>query len=70
MLCTRFSLSLVTHSLALRHLGTIETLKHHKQDVMEMRKGTECGLTLADFGTLKPGDIIQIFETIEIPGVL
>ncbi|KAL2163398.1 hypothetical protein VTH06DRAFT_5455 [Thermothelomyces fergusii] len=42
--------------------GVIETLKHIKKDVTEMRKGSECGMSFADWDELKEGDHIQILE--------
>lgn len=41
-----------------------------KKDVTEIRKDTECGLSLLDYSDLQPGDVLQIYETIEHPGVL
>jgi translation initiation factor IF-2 len=45
-------------------------MRHFKQDVTELRKGTECGLNLAGFDELQVDDVIQTYETIEKPGVL
>ncbi|KAH6847389.1 hypothetical protein B0I37DRAFT_374954 [Chaetomium sp. MPI-CAGE-AT-0009] len=42
--------------------GTIETLKHVKKDVHEMKKGSECGMSFADWDELQPGDNIQVIE--------
>ncbi|KAI1634238.1 hypothetical protein F4809DRAFT_619753 [Biscogniauxia mediterranea] len=47
--------------------GKLETLKHHKKDVMEMQKGTECGMGFEDFQDLAVGDIIQAYEEIVTP---
>ncbi|KAI0597085.1 hypothetical protein F4775DRAFT_561484 [Biscogniauxia sp. FL1348] len=47
--------------------GKLETLKHHKKDVMEMQKGTECGMGFEDFQDLQVGDIIQAYEEIVTP---
>ncbi|KAI0868465.1 hypothetical protein GGS24DRAFT_482291 [Hypoxylon argillaceum] len=44
--------------------GKLETLKHVKKDVMEMRKGTECGMGFADFQDLEVGDQIQAYEEV------
>ncbi|KAH7869691.1 initiation factor 2 [Lentinula edodes] len=52
------------------HEGPIETLRVIKKDVMEVRKGSECGLSLANFSDLQAGDSIQMFTMIEKPGVL
>lgn len=45
-------------------------MRYLKKDVEEVRKGSECGLTMADFADLREGDIIQIYERLEKPGVL
>ncbi|KAJ3863882.1 hypothetical protein EV359DRAFT_42207 [Lentinula novae-zelandiae] len=52
------------------HEGPIETLRVIKKDVIEVRKGSECGLSLANFSELQAGDSIQMFTIIEKPGVL
>ncbi|KAF9770276.1 hypothetical protein IL306_012203 [Fusarium sp. DS 682] len=45
--------------------GKIDTLKHVKKDVMEMGKGTECGIGLEDFQELQIDDQIQTYEEIK-----
>ncbi|OSD08681.1 initiation factor 2 [Trametes coccinea BRFM310] len=52
------------------HEGQLETLKQHKNDVMEISKGNECGLNLADFNDLRVGDVVEIFEEVKLPGKL
>ncbi|KAK0502641.1 translation initiation factor IF-2 [Armillaria luteobubalina] len=52
------------------HEGTVDTMRIMKKEVTEIRKGTECGLGLAGYSDLLPGDTIQTYETIEKPGVL
>ncbi|MBT8189804.1 MAG: translation initiation factor IF-2, partial [Bacteroidia bacterium] len=42
------------------------SLKRYKDDVKEVRAGMECGLTIAKFNDVKPGDIIEAYEIIEI----
>jgi translation initiation factor IF-2 len=44
--------------------GKLETLKHVKKDVMEMRKGTECGMGFEEFQDLRLGDQIQAYEEV------
>jgi len=48
----------------------LDTLRQLKKDVMEVRKGIECGLCLCDFTDIREGDLIQMYEKIEKPGVL
>ena len=45
--------------------GEINSLKRFKEDVKEVAKGYECGLTLKDFNDIKPGDIIEAYEIVE-----
>ncbi|KAM0552004.1 hypothetical protein ACHAPJ_008114 [Fusarium lateritium] len=45
--------------------GKIDTLKHVKKDVMEMGKGSECGIGLEDFQDLQVDDQIQTYEEIK-----
>jgi len=45
--------------------GEINSLKRFKEDVKEVSKGYECGLTLKDFNDIKPGDIIEAYELVE-----
>lgn len=43
--------------------GGLTSLKNVKKDVMEMRKGTECGMAFAeDWMDFKEGDLVQCFE--------
>jgi translation initiation factor IF-2 len=57
--------SLRIHKHANIKLGTIDTLKHVKKDVMEMGKGTECGIGLDGFQDFQIDDQIQTFEVIK-----
>ncbi|MFF0719585.1 translation initiation factor IF-2 [Micromonospora sp. NPDC003816] len=41
---------------------TISSLKRFKDDATEVREGFECGLTLAGYNNVQPGDIIETFE--------
>jgi translation initiation factor IF-2 len=50
--------------------GPIDALKQLKKDVMEVRKGSECGVNLQGFDSLQEGDVIQMFQKVEIPGEL
>ena len=45
--------------------GEISSLKRYKDDVKEVSKGYECGLTLKDFNDIKPGDVIEAYEIVE-----
>jgi translation initiation factor IF-2 len=43
--------------------GAIDSLKHLKEDVREVREGFECGILLAGFHDEHEGDVIECYET-------
>jgi translation initiation factor IF-2 len=45
------------------HTGKIGSLRRFKDDVSEVKSGMECGITLASYGDVKQGDIIEAFVT-------
>jgi len=47
--------------------GDITSLRRFKDDAREVREGFECGIGLSDFQDLKPGDLIETFQDVEIP---
>lgn len=46
--------------------GTLESLRRFKDDVVEVRHGFECGIGVKNYNDVKAGDLIEVFETIEI----
>ena len=48
------------------HTGTISSLKRFKEDVREVREGSECGVGLHNYHDVHPGDVIEVFEIEEI----
>jgi translation initiation factor IF-2 len=46
--------------------GNISSLKRFKDDVKEVEKGYECGISLENFSDIKLGDIIENFTTEKI----
>ncbi len=46
--------------------GSIKSLQHEKDGVKEMSKDHDCGLTLDNFQDYKEGDIIEVYELVEI----
>lgn len=47
--------------------GTLESLRRFKEDVSEVRQGSECGIGIRHYQDVKVGDLIEVFETIEVP---
>ncbi len=45
------------------HTGKIEGLKRFKNDASEVKAGFECGVSLANYNDIKPGDVIEAFAT-------
>lgn len=45
--------------------GKIDTLKHVKKNVMEMGKGSECGIGFDGFEDLQQDDQVQTYEVVE-----
>jgi translation initiation factor IF-2 len=45
------------------HTGELSQLKRFKDDVREVARGYECGLSFANFHDLQEGDVIECFET-------
>ncbi len=46
------------------HEGELSSLKRFKDDVKEVSKGYECGLTISNYNDIKEGDIIEAFNVI------
>ncbi len=46
--------------------GTLESLRRFKDDASEVRQGFECGIGVKNYNDVKPGDLIEVFETVEI----
>lgn len=44
------------------HNGEFISLKRFKEDVKEVSKGYECGLSIKNFNNLKYGDIVEVYE--------
>lgn len=46
--------------------GELESLRRFKNDVTEVRNGVECGIGIKNYNDIKSGDVIEVFENIEI----
>ena len=44
------------------YTGVLDSLKRFKEDVKDVNKGYECGLTIQNFNDIKVGDMIEVFE--------
>jgi translation initiation factor IF-2 len=50
--------------------GEIDSLRRFKENVDEVRNGTECGIGVKQYNDVKPGDQIECFERIEVQRTL
>jgi len=46
--------------------GALESLRRFKDDVNEVRAGTECGIGVRNYNDIRPGDQIEVFDTKEV----
>ncbi len=46
--------------------GELESLRRFKDDVNEVKSGTECGIGVKNYNDAKAGDQIEVFERIEV----
>ena len=44
------------------YTGVLDSLKRFKEDVKDVQKGYECGLTIKNFNDIKVGDVVEVFE--------
>jgi translation initiation factor IF-2 len=47
--------------------GALESLRRFKEDVSEVKNGTECGIGVKNYNDVQPGDQIEVFERKERP---
>lgn len=46
--------------------GQLESLRRFKDDVNEVRSGTECGIGVKDYNDVRVGDQIEVYERVEV----
>ncbi len=52
------------------HTGDLDSLKRFKDDVKEVKNNFECGLSLKGYNDLEVGDILEVYEVVEIARTL
>ena len=52
------------------HTGTVSSLKRFKDDASEVKSGLECGIGIAGYNDVKPGDVIEFFTTEKVKETL
>lgn len=50
--------------------GELESLRRHKDDVKEVKSGTECGIGVKGYDNIEPGDEIECYERVEVKKTL
>jgi translation initiation factor IF-2 len=48
------------------HTGKVSSLKRFKDDATEVKTGMECGVGIAGYNDVKPGDVIEFFTTEQV----
>lgn len=46
--------------------GDLESLRRYKEDVNEVKAGTECGIAVKNYNDVKVGDQIEVFERVQV----
>ncbi len=59
-------LRLIRDNIVLKDNCQIESLKHFKDDVREVKAGLECGVKIAGFDDVKVDDRFEVFEVVEM----
>jgi len=52
------------------HTGDLDSLKRFKDDVKEVKSNFECGLSLKNYNEIEIGDILEVFEVVEVARTL
>jgi translation initiation factor IF-2 len=52
------------------HTGKVSSLKRFKDDASEVKVGLECGIGIAGYNDVKPGDVIEFFTTERVKDTL
>ncbi|MFK8045746.1 MAG: translation initiation factor IF-2 [Crocinitomicaceae bacterium] len=48
------------------YTGELDSLKRFKDDVKEVKRGYECGLSIAKYNDLKVGDLVEAYHEVEV----
>ena len=61
---------LIRDNIVLKDNLTIETLKHFKDDVREVKTGLECGIKISGFDDVKVDDVFDFYEIVKVARTL
>lgn len=63
-------LRLIRDNVVVKDSCTIESLRHFKDDVREVKAGLECGIKIAGFDDVKTGDVLEAYEVVQVARTL
>jgi len=63
-------LRLIRNNIVVKDKCSIESLKHVKDDVKEVKMGFECGVKIANFDDIKVDDVLEAYEMIKVARTL
>lgn len=61
---------LTRDGIVIRDNCSIDSLKHFKDDVREVKSGLECGIKIAGFDDVKVDDVFEVYEVVEVARTL
>jgi len=61
---------LVRDNIVIKDKCSIESLRHFKDDVREVKAGLECGIRIAGFDDVKIDDVLEAYEIVEVARTL
>ena len=64
------SIRLIRDNVIIRDKVSIDSLKHFKDDVREVKSGLECGVKIAGFDDVKQDDVLEFYEIVKIARTL
>jgi translation initiation factor IF-2 len=63
-------LRLIRNNIVIKDKCSIESLKHLKDDVKEVKMGFECGIKIANFDDIKVDDVLEAYEMVKVARTL
>jgi len=70
MATNKAKVRLVRDSIIIHDGLSIDSLRHFKDDVREVKAGLECGVKLIKFDDVKIDDVMEFYEIIEVARTL
>ncbi len=61
---------LIRDNIVLKDNLSVESLKHFKDDVREVKAGLECGIKIAGFDDIKIDDVLEFYEIMKVARTL